>query len=326
MLALDVQNLSYHYQGGVQALKQVSFSVEEGSFFALLGPNGAGKSTLAHILANLLAAQEGEALVAGHSVKRAPIRVRKSLGLVFQEPSLDDRLTVWENLDFHARLYQVGRGKGAKIRGVLELVELEKWSHALVRSLSRGMKRRVEIARAMLHEPKILMLDEPTVGLDVSSRNKLWDYLKGLQSQGVTLFLTTHYIEEAEGAHQVVIINEGEKVAEGTPHELKNLIGGDSLRLKVIPEGLEALQAYLASKVEKVQLEGEMLHIRVGNAEKFLAEMMPQYGDKVTWVEVERPTLEQVFINLAGKRIADSHADGREQLLNFAKAGGEHTR
>ena len=219
---IRVERVSHRY-GEIVALEEVEFAVAHGLFFALLGPNGAGKTTLVHILCTLLRPTAGDAYVAGFSVRRFPDRVRRQLGLVFQEPSLDDRLTVFENLDFHARIYGVPRREFAhRVEELLELVELAPRRNVQVRWLSRGMKRRLEVARAMLHRPAVLVLDEPTVGLDVQTRRRLWEYVAQLRRrEGVTLVLTTHYIAEAEAADVVAILDRGRLVALGTPRELK---------------------------------------------------------------------------------------------------------
>jgi ABC-2 type transport system ATP-binding protein len=207
---LQVQEV-FHRYGDIQALNGISLQVPAGHFFALLGPNGAGKSTLLSLLSALLPLQQGQVQVAGQDVRRSASAVRRTLGLVFQEPSLDERLTVLENLDFHGRIYGLGRrDRRERAAAVLELVELSDWQHALIRILSRGMKRRLEIARAVMHRPQLLMLDEPTVGLDVQSRHALWRYLNALRAEtGVALLLTTHQIEEAEQADLVAIITTG---------------------------------------------------------------------------------------------------------------------
>ncbi|WP_324715431.1 ABC transporter ATP-binding protein [Carboxydochorda subterranea] len=323
--AVEAHELRYRYEGGVEALRGVSLRVPAGQLFALLGPNGAGKTTLVHILCTLIPPVGGDARVAGYSVTEEPGRVRRQLGLVFQEPSLDERLTVWENLDFHARIYGVPRREAARrINELLELVELSTWRHAPARQLSRGMKRRLEVARAMVHRPSILVLDEPTVGLDVPTRTRLWQYLDRLRRhEGVTLFLTTHSMEEAEAAEQVVILDEGRAVAEGAPDELRHLAGGDTVMLRVDEEGEAEIKARWSAHLVS---DGEWLTLKVDRAERFFESFMPQYGGRVKWVEVRRPSLESVFMTLTGKRLRDGPVDPREVLLAFGRRGGEHTR
>jgi len=195
-----VEGLSKRY-GRTVALDGVSLAIKPNELFALLGPNGAGKTTLIYILCTILAPDSGTVTLAGFDVVRQPRKARRQLGVVFQEPSVDDRLTVFENLNFHGLVYQVPAAvRRKRIDELLALVELENWRHALVRSLSAGMKRRVEIARALIHDSAVLILDEPTSGLDAQSRERIWAYLMQLrQERALTIIVTTHYIEEVEG-------------------------------------------------------------------------------------------------------------------------------
>lgn len=208
--AIRVDNVSKRY-GRTLALDGVSLEVRDRELFALLGPNGAGKTTLMHILSTVLAPDGGTAEVAGHDVVREPLAARSRLGIVFQEPSLDDRLTVRENLNLHGLVFGVPwRLRRRRIKEVLELVELSDWADRPVRALSSGMKRRLEIARALIHDSEIMLLDEPTVGLDAQTRERIWAYLKRLQEErGLTVVVTTHYIEEVEGCDRVCIVDNG---------------------------------------------------------------------------------------------------------------------
>lgn len=226
--AIRAEALTHRY-GEVVALQAVDLEVGFGSFFALLGPNGAGKTTLVHILCTLLVPTGGEAYVGGFSVRRAPLQVRRQLGLVFQEPSLDDRLTVLENLDFHAWIYRVPRREyRQRVGELLELVELADRRNVPVRFLSRGTKRRLEVARAVLHRPSILVLDEPTTGLDVQTRRRFWGYVGELRRrERITVVLTTHFIAEAEAADTVAILDRGRVVALGPPDDLKRRAARD---------------------------------------------------------------------------------------------------
>jgi ABC-2 type transport system ATP-binding protein len=220
---IEVKNLTKKF-GDFTAVDNVSFSVEKGKIFAFLGPNGAGKTTTIKMLTTLLAPTAGEVSVNGFHLENQRDEVRKSFGIVFQDPSLDDDLTAYENMEFHAVLYGVPKsGRQGRIEELLKLVDLSDRSGDLVKTFSGGMKRRLEIARALIHTPKILFLDEPTVGLDPQTRNHIWSYVLDLsKKEGVTVFLTTHYMEEAEKmADRVVIIDHGKIIDTGTPAELK---------------------------------------------------------------------------------------------------------
>ena len=208
--------------GEVQAVRGVSFEVEEGELFALLGPNGAGKTTTLHMLTTVLDPSEGTASVLGFDVGREAAKVRSVIGMVFQEPALDERLTARENLLMHAVLYGIPRGQTReRVDRALDWATLQNEAARPVRTFSGGMKRRLELARALMHDPKVLFLDEPTVGLDPQARRHLWESVRSLRSEGLTVFMTTHYLEEAEGCDRVAIMDHGEVIALGSPAELK---------------------------------------------------------------------------------------------------------
>ena len=215
--------------GDVEAVKGIDLEVRRGEIFGFLGPNGAGKSTTINILCTLLRPTAGTATVAGFDVYERPDQVRAHIGLVFQDPSLDQNLTARENLQFHAFIYNVPAAERAqRIQEVLEMVELVERAESVVSTFSGGMRRRLEIARGMLHTPEVLFLDEPTIGLDPQTRRHIWEYLRKLREEhGVTLFMTTHYMDEAEECDRIAIIDDGKIVAQGTPTELKRLVGGD---------------------------------------------------------------------------------------------------
>ncbi|MEI7765293.1 MAG: ATP-binding cassette domain-containing protein [bacterium] len=223
MAIIEVKNLTKKF-GDFTAVKDISFSVEKGNIFAFLGPNGAGKSTTIKMLTTLLTPTEGELLIDGNSVVKNPRDVRRSFGIVFQDPSLDDELTAYENMEIHGILYGVKKDVLVdRIKQLLEFVELWDRKKSLVKEFSGGMKRRLEIARGLLHHPKVLFLDEPTLGLDPQTRNHMWEYLRKLnETEGITVFFTTHYMEEAERiANHIAIIDHGSIVALGTVDELK---------------------------------------------------------------------------------------------------------
>lgn len=222
MSIIEVEHLVKRYNGTV-AVNDLSFTVAPGELFGFLGPNGAGKTTTISILCTLLAPTSGVTRVAGFDCQRQPTEVRTQIGIIFQDPSLDERLTAWENLLFHAMIYHVpARERRARIESVLEMVDLADRRQTVVKRFSGGMKRRLEIARGLLHRPKILFLDEPTIGLDPQTRRRMWEFIEALRrDHALTLFLTTHYMEEAEVCDRVAIVDHGQLVALDTPEALK---------------------------------------------------------------------------------------------------------
>ncbi len=228
---IEVENLVKKFNGFV-AVDSISFSVRVGDVFAFLGPNGAGKTTTIKMLTTLLKPTAGTVKIAGFNAVENPQEVRKKIGIIFQDPSLDDELTAWENMEFHGVLYRVPKNlRRERIEGLMKFVELWNRKNDLVKNFSGGMKRRLEIARGLIHHPEILFLDEPTLGLDPQTRNHIWQYIKKLcQEEKMTIFFTTHYIEEAEKmANSICIIDQGKIVARGTPQELKDETSSNSL-------------------------------------------------------------------------------------------------
>lgn len=229
---INVQNLVKTFKGNITAVDNVSFSVQPGEIFAFLGPNGAGKTTTIRMLTTLLRPTSGQMMINGYDPQRDQVATRKSFGIVFQDPSLDNELTAWENLEFHGMLYDVPKAlRRSRMEELLNIVELWDRRTSYVKTFSGGMKRRLEIARGLLHHPKILFLDEPTLGLDPQTRNKLWAYVQDLnKKEGLTVFLTTHYMEEADKmANRIAVIDHGKIVAQGTSAELKAQTKTDSL-------------------------------------------------------------------------------------------------
>jgi ABC-2 type transport system ATP-binding protein len=230
MTAIECQDLGRRF-GKVTAVEGVSFGVKEAEFFALLGPNGAGKSTTLHMLTTMLEPSTGHARVLGFDVRRQAHEVRSTIGIVFQEPALDDRLTARENLEIHAVLYGLLRTQvKVRVERALEWATLTEAAPRLVRTFSGGMKRRLELARALMHEPKVLFLDEPTLGLDPQGRRHLWEHIAALRQEGLTVFMTTHNLQEAESCDRVGIIDQGRLIALGAPAELKAKVGGSKER------------------------------------------------------------------------------------------------
>jgi ABC-2 type transport system ATP-binding protein len=323
-LAAEVVGVSKRY-GRTLALDDLHFEVRDEELFALLGPNGAGKTTLLHILTTILRPDAGSVRISGVDIVAHPTKARQNIGVVFQEPSLDDRLTVFENLDFHGLVFGVpGALRRRRIAEMLDLVELTAWRDKLVRTLSSGMKRRLEIARALVHESRILFLDEPTVGLDAPSRERIWQYIARLRRErALTVVVTTHYIEEVEGSDRVCIIDHGKILAIDTPAMLKASRGQQLLRVvpRDEPVAAEIMDAYPGNATRHA---AEIVLTSDGAAfpEIFLA----RYGARIRRLSIEEPSLESVFLSLTGRELRDQAAGARERTLAFGRSGGEHTR
>ncbi len=305
--AVRADALSKRY-GDVTAVREVSFSIRRGEVFAFLGPNGAGKTTTVRMLCTLARPSAGRASVAGFDVARQPRAVRRRIGLVFQEQTLDDRLTAEQNLRFHAVLYHVPRAQvRQRIDRALELVALADRRHDLVSTFSGGMARRLEIARGMLHTPAVLFLDEPTVGLDPQTRALVWeDVLRMRREEQVTIFLTTHYMDEAEYADRLAIIDYGRIVATGTPDELKRQVGADTVELVTSDDAAAARR--LAAAGFRVRSGEEHLVVFAEDGEGLVPGLIEAAGVRVRSVHVHRPTLDDVFLHYTGRQIRDEPA------------------
>jgi len=301
--------------GQLTAVDHISFEVGQGEIFGFLGPNGAGKSTTIAMLTTLLAPTSGEAFINGFSVLRDRDDVRRSIGLVFQDPSLDDRLTAEENLRFHARLYGVAGADYAKrLKEVLELVELWDRRDHIVKTFSGGMKRRLEIARGLIHYPKLLFLDEPTIGLDPQTRNHLWTYVLGLKrTHGMTIFMTTHYMQEAEYCDRIAVIDNGRIVALDTPADLKKTVGEDLIAVRTPDK--EGFRAEVKAKFGlEAKENGDELEISAADGEAFLPKLLHEIETKIEAVSLREPTLDDVFIKLTGKKIREVDASALDRL------------
>lgn len=303
--AVATRGLTHRY-GDRLALDGVSLEVAPGEIVALLGPNGGGKSTLLRLLTTSLPIQEGAASVLSHDVAAAPLAVRQSLGVVFQHPSLDKKLSVAENLRYHAMLYGMDRRLAARRADeLLEIFGLAGRRRDRVETLSGGLARRVEIAKALMPEPRLLVLDEPSVGLDPLSRRELWTCLEGLRSNGVTLLLSTHLMDEAERAGRVAILDRGRLVAIGAPNSLRAEIGGDVVRFtSPAPDRLASALRDLA--LDPVVNDSE---VRVEHPDGLalvgeIARRTP--SDLIDGLAVSKPTLEDVFLRRAGHRFEES--------------------
>ena len=302
---IEVEHLVKNYKDLV-AVNDISFSVERGEVFGLLGPNGAGKTTVISILCTLSKPTSGRALVNGFDIGHQQAQVRQSIGLVFQDPSLDDRLSAMENLEFHARVYNVPASlRKERIEQMLTMVELWERRHDIVKTFSGGMKRRLELARGLLHHPKVLFLDEPTLGLDPQTRHHLWEFILGLrQTEGTTIFLTTHYMDEAEYASRIAVIDYGKLVALDSPKGLKGMVGGDMLSLSTVdnPKAqAELKKRYNISTTD----DGEQITFEIANGERFIPTLIKELKTEILSVSLRRPTLDDVFLKLTGRRLRD---------------------
>ncbi|MEN3362679.1 MAG: type transport system ATP-binding protein [Mycobacteriales bacterium] len=304
--AVTVRGLVKRY-GDVTAVDGVDLDVRPGETFGFLGPNGAGKSTTINILCTLVRPTAGTATVAGYDVRTERDKVRRAIGLVFQETTVDNYLTAEQNLRFHADLYGVDRaGLAERLDQVLEMVGLAGRRRDLVEKFSGGMKRRLEIARGLLHAPQVLFLDEPTIGLDPVSRAGMWDYLAELrQREDITVFLTTHYLDEAEHCDRIAIINAGRIVALDTPAALKASIGADRVTIGTADD-----QAAMASLRDRFGLDpalhGGAITISVTGGEQFVPRLFAELGVPIRSVSVARPTLDDVFVAYTGQTITEA--------------------
>ncbi|MCD6209440.1 MAG: ATP-binding cassette domain-containing protein [Methanophagales archaeon] len=316
MKAIEVENLTKRFDnrgGAIVALDHISFNVENGEIFGMLGPNGSGKTTLIKTLTTLLKPTSGFARVAGFDVTKHKDSVRAAIGVVFQEPALDWRLTGRENLDFHARMYGMKRKeREERLEKVLKLVELEDKADLLVDKYSGGMKRRLELARGFMHHPGILFLDEPTLGLDTHTRRTIWNYIKELnREEGVTIVLTTHYMEEADYlCDRVGIMDHGKIIALDRPENLKNLIGSDMVSLELNNAG-DADNIEVFKKLDFIRnmkvyhnyviLKMERADIRI----PAIMELAAREGIEIRAVNLRKPSLEDVFLHFTGRGIRE---------------------
>jgi ABC-2 type transport system ATP-binding protein len=305
---IEVRDLTRRF-GEFTAVDAISFGVREGEVFAFLGPNGAGKSTTINMLCTLAHPTAGQIRVAGFDVAARPKAVRRNIGLVFQDQTLDDRLTAQENLRFHAVLYRVPSDQvDARIARVLELVNLSDRRYDLVSEFSGGMARRLEIARALMHVPRVLFLDEPTIGLDPQTRALMWeDVLRLRDEASVTVFLTTHYMDEAEYADRIAIIDHGRIVALDTPHALKAEIGADTVDLGATDDA--AAIAALQRAGYQVEAVSGGARVFVQNGEQAVPALVGAVGVPVRSVHVHQPTLDDVFLHYTGREIREAHAE-----------------
>ena len=324
--AIEVTDLVKSY-GDVEAVCGVSFTVPPGEVFGFLGPNGAGKSTTINMLCTLARPTSGAARVNGYDVTTQRDDVRRHIGLVFQDPTLDGYLTAAQNLRMHAELYGIDPGVvGERMRQVLKMVDLSDRRDQLVQTFSGGMRRRLEIARGLLHSPRVLFLDEPTIGLDPQTRSSIWRYIRALQgTEGTTIFMTTHYMDEAEFCDRIAIMDRGEIVVLDTPQELKASVGADRVVLGTADNDAALTALYDRFAIEATMAEGAVT-FHVASGEAFIPHLFAQLGVRITSVSVSRPTLDDVFMRHTGSTIRDAETTGasdrnRATLRTLSGAG-----
>ncbi|GAA4062009.1 ATP-binding cassette domain-containing protein [Actinomadura miaoliensis] len=317
--AVEVDGLVKRF-GDVEAVRGIEFTVRPGEIFGFLGPNGAGKSTTINMLCTLLRPSAGTARVAGHDVVTERDQVRRNIGLVFQDPTLDGYLSGEQNLRFHAELYGVPRTAAReRMRQVLEMVGLWDRRGDLVQTYSGGMKRRLEIARGLLHSPRVLFLDEPTVGLDPQTRSSIWEYIRRLRdTEQITIFMTTHYMDEAEYCDRIAIMDAGRIVALDTPEALKAGVGKDRVQIRTDDD--EAAIAALTERfgVEATMAEGAVT-FAVAAGEAFVPKLFEGLGVAIRSVSVSRPSLDDVFMSFTGKTIRDAEASSTDWMRMVAR-------
>jgi ABC-2 type transport system ATP-binding protein len=324
-LAIEVHGLAKDF-GEVRAVKGVEFQVARGEVFGFLGPNGAGKTTTINMLCTLAKPTAGSALVAGHDVVHERDDVRRNIGLVFQDPTLDGYLTAQQNLRLHADLYGVQSDLvQPRMRQVLEMVGLWERKDSPVSTFSGGMRRRLEIARGLMHSPRVLFLDEPTIGLDPQTRRSIWSYIRELKErEEITIFMTTHYMDEAEWCDRIAIMDHGQIVALDTPEALKAEVGTD--RVMIHTDDDDAAIAALADRfgLEARMSEG-MVTFGVPAGEEFVPRLFGELGIPIKAVNVSRPTLDDVFMSYTGTTIRDAEEDQarhRNRVMMQMMTGG----
>lgn len=319
MPAIAAQHVSYRY-GERLAVNDLSLDVAEGEVFAFLGPNGSGKTTLFRLLSTLIPLQEGEISILGCDLRRETTAVRRQLGVVFQSPSLDKKLTVAENLSHQGRLYGLGsRDLRARSEELLAAVGLTERANDIVETLSGGMRRRVELAKSMLHSPRLLLLDEPSTGLDPGARSDLWKYLRQVRErEGTTIVLTTHLLDEADRADRIAIMHEGRLAALDAPEALRGAIGGDAITIKT--ERPDQLAAAIREKftIQPSIIDGA-LRLEQSDGHQWISRLVEAFPADIQTITLGKPTLEDVFIARTGHRFFGEAKDGHEDTKTRRK-------
>jgi len=315
---------------GFTAVHDISFSVNDGEIFGFLGPNGAGKTTTIKMLTTLLRPTQGKATIDGADILTQRDKVRKSIGVVFQEPALDIELTGQENLDYHARMYGIGREtRKQRIHEVLELVDLTEKQDVLVKTYSGGMKRRLEIARGLMHNPTVLFLDEPTLGLDAQTRRAIWAYIRKMNKEyHTTIFLTTHYMDEADFlCDRVAIIDKGKILVLDDIQTLKNHVGNDIITLSSSDNEKIITNLIKNSWVKNHEINDDLIKLGVEKGDEkipLIVEQAQSLGIQVRSISVRKPTLDDVFLHYTGRSIRQQNSDHAEKMIppRFRFKGG----
>ena len=317
MPIISVKDLVKRYNG-IEAVRGVSFEVNEGETFGFLGPNGAGKTTTIGILCTLLNFDSGTATVNGFDCRHQARSVRSSIGLVFQEFTLDNQLTAYENLKFHCYLYNMEKKvMDRRIDEILDVVGLNDRRGDLVREFSGGMKRRLEVARGLLHRPRVLFLDEPTLGLDPQTRTHVWEFIERLKKNyGNTVFMTTHYMEEAEVCDRIAVIDHGRIIACASPEALKKSIKGDTIYLKTTDDGRAASELKERFGLAARMID-EGLVFQVKGGERFIPKLFENLSVEIGSVSLKRPSIEEVFIHLTGREIREGGGEGGPRAMKI---------
>jgi ABC-2 type transport system ATP-binding protein len=315
--AIEIAGLAYRY-GQHEAISGLSLEVIEGEILALLGPNGSGKTTLFRLLSTLIRLQDGEVRILGSDLRRQPDAVRALLGVVFQAPSVDKKLTVRENVECHGRLYGLaGSVLTSRIDEMLARFRLSDRLRDRVETLSGGLRRRVELAMGMLHQPRLLLLDEPSTGLDPGARSDLWQYLQQVRSeQGVTVVLTTHLLEEAARADRIAIMHRGRIVALGTPAELQASVGGDTLTIRTSDPAALASDITSRFQLSPAVVDGAV-RLELPNGHEWVPRLVDAFRDRLDAITLGKPTLEDVFIHATGHQFWSESPtqDGRDAKI-----------
>lgn len=319
-----VEGLKKNY-GSFEAVSGVDFSVFKGEIFGFLGPNGAGKSTTINMLCTMLTPTAGSARVMGYDIVKDRKEVRRNIGIIFQENTLDEKLTAAENLLLHCKFYAIPKTERyQRIDEVLNMVELGDKKKTIVETFSGGMKRRLEIARGLLHYPNVLFLDEPTVGLDPQTRTHIWDYIMELKErEGITIFLTTHYMDEAEFSDRIAIMDHGKIIALDTPEVLKERTSGDVI--EIITENNQLASAELVRQYgKKVTIKDEKIYFNAEKGDEFLVDFIKTFKIPIKSINLRKPSLNDVFINLTGREIREDQASANSIRQNKLKGPRRH--
>lgn len=322
---IEVKDLEYKY-GDFKAVDGISFFVREGEIFSFLGPNGAGKSTVINILTTLLPMQSGSVTIAGCDLAKEPQQVRRAIGIVFQDETLDRDLTVWETLELHGRIYSMPKlERRERIDEIIKLVELEEKRDVRTRFLSGGMKRRLEIGRGLMTRPKVLFLDEPTIGLDTQTRRRLWDYIKRVNDSGTTIFLTTHYMDEADQvSNWIDIVDHGKIIASGDPIKLKDTLGNDMIYLDTSDNVRteEMLKGMKAVRAVKATATGLVVTINTDGTHclPIIMNRLRERDVDIISVNLKKPTLDDVFVHYTGRDLREAGA-GKLHRMPTPKGG-----